>query len=52
VPEEWKWSFGASLSLEFGFIRLTDTSDYVWEGELRPIVDKTFGNWYFSLIRT
>jgi hypothetical protein len=48
VPEEWKWSFGASLSLEFGFIRLTDTSDYVWEGELRPIVDKTFGNWYFS----
>jgi len=48
VPEEWKWSFGASLSLEFGFIRSTDTSNYIWEGELRPIMDKSFGNWYFS----
>ena len=48
VPEDWKWSFGASLSLEIGVIRRTDTSKYIWEGELRPIIDKTCGDWYFS----
>lgn len=48
VPEQWKWSFGASLSVEFGFFRPTDTTDFFWQGEVRPIVDKSIGNWYFS----
>jgi hypothetical protein len=48
VPENWKWYVGASLSAEFGFFRPTDTSEYIWQGELRPVIDKTFGDWYFS----
>ena len=49
VPESWGWKLGASVSLELGFIRPDDNTQYVMDGELRPIVDKTFGNWYFSL---
>lgn len=49
VPVEKKWSLGASLSMEFGFFRPDMDSDFVWQGELRPILDKTIGNWYFSL---
>ncbi len=48
VPESWKWKVGASLSMEFGFFRPDDTTSFVWQGELRPIIDKTFGNWYFA----
>ena len=48
VPEKWKWPFGASLSLEFGFFRPDESSDFEWQGELRPIIDKSFGNWYFA----
>lgn len=48
VPESWKWKLGASLSLEFGFFRPDDTTRFFWQGELRPILDKTIGNWYFA----
>jgi hypothetical protein len=48
VPAEWKWSFGASLSVEFGFFRPYDTAKFFWQGEIRPIFDKTIDNWYFS----
>lgn len=48
VPEKCKWPFGASLSVEFGFIRPNADSSYVWDGEIRPIIDKNFDNWYFS----
>lgn len=48
VPEVWKWDVGASLSLEFGFFRPDDTTVFAWQGELRPIIDKTMGNWYFA----
>ena len=48
VPQEWKWSVGASLSVEFGFFRPDDTSSFFWQGEVRPIIDKTINNWYFS----
>lgn len=48
VPEKWKWPFGASLSMEFGFFRPDIDSDFLWQGEIRPIIDKTAGNWYFS----
>ena len=49
VPESWKWSLGASLSMEFGFFRPHKDSSFMWQGEIRPILDKTLGNWYFSL---
>jgi hypothetical protein len=48
VPESWKWKLGASLSLEFGFFRPDDTTGFFWQGELRPIIDKTINNWYFA----
>lgn len=48
VPQSWNWGFGASISLEFGFFRPDNKSEYYWQGELRPIIDKTFGKWYFS----
>jgi len=48
VPESWSWPFGASLSLEVGFFRPDESSDYIWQGEVRPIIDKTINNWYFS----
>ncbi len=48
VPENWKWGWGASLSVEFGFFRPADTSSFYWQGEIRPILDKTVGNWYIS----
>ena len=48
VPQEWKWSVGASLSVEFGFFRPDDTSSFYWQGEVRPIIDKTINNWYFA----
>jgi len=49
VPASWKWKVGASLSLEFGFFRPDDTSAFFWQGEIRPVIDKTIKNWYFAL---
>ena len=49
VPQTWKWPFGASLSLEFGFFRPDKFTAFNWQGELRPIIDKNFGNLYLSL---
>lgn len=49
IPESWGWKVGASISLELGYIRPDANSPYVMDGELRPIIDKSFGNWYFSL---
>lgn len=49
VPVSWKWKVGASLSAEFGFFRPADTSSFVWQGEVRPIIDKTIGDWYVAL---
>ncbi|MBL7732529.1 MAG: hypothetical protein JNM88_15240 [Chitinophagaceae bacterium] len=48
VPASWKWKVGASLSVEFGFFRPDQSSDFIWQGEIRPIIDKTVGNWYFA----
>ena len=50
APESWGGGkgFGYSLSLEFGFFRPDDNADFNWQGELRPIVDFTKGNWYWS----
>jgi len=48
VPLEWKWPVGASLSMEAGFFRPHTDSAFIWQGELRPIFDKTWGNLYLS----
>lgn len=48
VPNEWRWPFGASLSAEFGFFRTHIREPFIWQGELRPIIDKTLQNFYFS----
>ena len=38
----------ASLSVEFGFFRPNDTTDFFWQGEIRPIIDKTWEDFYIS----
>jgi hypothetical protein len=48
APQKWKWPVGISLSAEFGFFRPDDTTKFVWQGEVRPIIDKTIANWYFA----
>jgi hypothetical protein len=48
APDEWKWPVGASLSLEAGYQRPEYCTDQ-WTLEIRPIIDKTAGKWYFSL---
>jgi len=47
VPDSWHWKVGASLSAEVGFQR-RDFSEDTWTLELRPIVDKQVGPWYFA----
>lgn len=49
VPQSWKWKVGASISTEFGFFRADVNDPFQWEGEIRPIIDKTISKWYFSL---
>ena len=47
VPEEWHWPVGLSLSQEIGYVRPSFASD-TWTYELRPIIDKKIGGWYFG----
>jgi hypothetical protein len=49
VPYGWNWPFGVSLSTEFGFFRADASEDFFWQGEIRPIIDKTINNLYLSL---
>jgi len=49
VPQSWHWPFGASLSMEFGIFRQDLSMPFYWEGEIRPIMDKNFGNLYLAL---
>jgi hypothetical protein len=48
VPQRWKLPFGASLSAEFGRFRDNILIPFYWQGEIRPIIDKTFGAIYAS----
>jgi hypothetical protein len=48
VPESWRWPVGVSLSTEIGYQRAFYSSD-TWTWEIRPIVDKTIGRWYFAV---
>ena len=47
VPAKWRWPVGVSLSNEIGYQRRVFSED-TWTWEIRPIVDKQLGRWYFS----
>ena len=47
VPESWHWPVGLSLSTEIGYQRAVYSPD-TWTWEIRPIIDKTAGRWYFA----
>jgi hypothetical protein len=47
IPEKWKWPVGLSLSAEVGYQRPTYSEDK-WTVELRPIIDKKTGRWYWA----
>ncbi len=48
VPDSWHWPVGASLSMEIGYQRAVFSPD-TWTWEIRPIVDKQKGRWYFAV---
>ena len=48
VPESWGWPVGVSLSTEIGYQRAVYSAD-TWTWEIRPIIDKTIGRWYFAI---
>lgn len=48
VPEDWHWPVGVSLSTEVGYQQRAYSED-TWNWELRPIVDKQWGRWYFAV---
>jgi outer membrane putative beta-barrel porin/alpha-amylase len=47
IPEGWEWPVGLSLSAEIGYQRREFSID-TWTVELRPIVDRQWGRWYWS----
>jgi hypothetical protein len=47
VPKKWNWPVGISVSQEIGYQRRKYSTD-TWTYELRPIIDKQLGRWYFS----
>jgi hypothetical protein len=47
IPKKWKWPVGLSLSNEVGYQRRQYSAD-TWTWEMRPIIDKQAGRWYFS----
>ena len=48
VPESWGWPVGVSLSTEIGYQRSVYSTD-TWTWEIRPIIDKAIGRWYFAI---
>ncbi len=48
APAAWHWPVGASLSLEVGPERRSYLGDR-WSLEVRPIVDRRIGAWYWSV---
>jgi hypothetical protein len=48
APASWHWPVGVSVSAEVGPERRGYLGD-TWSLELRPIVDKQMGRWYWSL---
>src|SRR5579863_3393327 len=47
VPESWHWPVGVSISNEIGYQRRPFSPD-TWTWEIRPIIDKKMGPWYWS----
>lgn len=47
APDSWKWPVGVSLSAEVGYQRARFSPD-TWTLELRPIIDKQTGRWYYA----
>ena len=47
APESWHLPVGLSLSQEIGYQRRKFSED-TWNYELRPIIDKKIGRWYFA----
>jgi hypothetical protein len=48
VPDSWHWPVGVSLSTEIGYQQRQFSTD-TWTWEIRPIVDKSIGRWYFTV---
>src|ERR1700685_1619693 len=48
VPESRHWPLGVSLSTEVGYQRAVYSRD-TWTWEIRPIVDKYMGRWYWAV---
>jgi len=48
VPPSWHWPVGVSLSNEIGYQRALFSPD-TWTWEIRPIVDKQSGRWYWAV---
>ncbi len=48
VPDSWHWPVGVSLSTEIGYQRARFSPD-TWNCEIRPIIDKQAGRWYFAV---
>ena len=48
VPDSWDWPVGVSLSTEIGYQRSAYSTD-TWTWEIRPIIDKSIGRWYFAV---
>jgi len=47
IPAKWNWPMGVSLSVEGGYQKRAYSEDD-WTLEIRPIVDKTAGNFYIA----
>lgn len=48
APDSWHWPVGASMSMEIGYNRAFFSPD-TWTWEIRPIVDKQKGRFYWAL---
>jgi hypothetical protein len=48
APDSWHWPVGVSLSTEIGYQRRSFSTD-TWTWEIRPIIDKQAGRWYFAI---
>jgi hypothetical protein len=48
APDNWHLPVGLSLSTEIGYQRAVYSPD-TWTWEIRPIIDKTAGRWYFAV---
>ena len=47
VPDGWHWPVGVSISNEIGYQRRKFSPD-TWTWEIRPIIDKQMGRWYWA----